>query len=87
MLAASYDGSGYVRDIKMSDVSNRTRFAEAVRALQESGWVDRQTRGIFVSLNLYNANLNYYCLSTFMLEFSEVRGRSQEISREIARSW
>ena len=36
----------------------------------EYSWVDRQTRAVIVSLNLYNGNFDYYCQSTFMLEFS-----------------
>jgi Polycystin cation channel. len=36
----------------------------------EYSWVDRQTRAVIVSLNMYNGNFDYYCQSTFMLEFS-----------------
>ena len=32
----------------------------------EYSWVDRQTRAVIVSLNLYNGNFDYYCQSTFM---------------------
>ena len=94
---ASYDGSGFVRDL---DSKNRTEYLQVMgrhrhllhrhsrhlhltsssppppiplqtlSQLMEYSWVDRQTRAVIVSLNLYNGNFDYYCQSTFMLEFS-----------------
>ena len=57
---ASYDGSGFVRDL---DGRNRTAYMEALDELKSNFWVDRQTRAVVVSLNLYNGNYNYYCVS------------------------
>jgi len=64
---ASYDGSGFVRDL---DGRNRTAYKEALAELKSNFWVDRQTRAVVVSLNLYNGNYNYYCVSQYLLEYS-----------------
>ena len=44
--------------------------ATQIAALVANGWVDRQTRAVFISLNLYNGNYNYYCQTQFVIEFS-----------------
>jgi len=56
-----------VRDL---DGRNRTAYKEALDELKSNFWVDRQTRAIVVSLNLYNGNYNYYCVSQYLLEYS-----------------
>ena len=38
--------------------------------LKDNLWIDRQTRAVFISLNLYNGNFNYYCQTQFVIEFS-----------------
>jgi len=64
---ATYDGSGFVRDL---DNRNRTAYLQALGELRSNLWVDRQTRAVIVSLNLYNGNYNYYCVSQYLLEYS-----------------
>jgi len=64
---ASYDGSGFVRDL---DPQSRPKYLEAVNELRDNLWVDAQTRAVLVSLNLYNGNYNYYCVSQFLIEFT-----------------
>ena len=64
---AIYDGSGFVRDL---DPGNRTGYIEALRDLKTNLWVDVQTRAIIISMNLYNGNYNYYCVSQFLIEFT-----------------
>jgi len=66
--AGSYDGSGFVRDL---DAINRSAYIEALESLRTNLWVDELTRAVIISLNLYNGNYNYYCVSQFMLEFSQ----------------
>uniref|UniRef100_A0A7S2IP49 Polycystin cation channel PKD1/PKD2 domain-containing protein n=1 Tax=Haptolina brevifila TaxID=156173 RepID=A0A7S2IP49_9EUKA len=65
---ATYDGSGFVRDL---DAVNRSAYIEALELLKDNLWVDELTRAVIVSLNLYNGNYNYYCISQFLLEFSQ----------------
>jgi len=65
---AQYDGSGFVRDL---DPGNRTAYIEALRELKTNLWVDVQTRAVIISLNLYNGNYNYYCISQFLLEYTQ----------------
>jgi len=64
---ASYDGSGYVRDV---DPLSRDGYINAVNELRSNLWIDEQTRAVIVSLNLYNGNYNYYCVSQFLIEFT-----------------
>ena len=63
-----YDGSGFVRDL---EAQNRTAYIEALEQLRGNLWVDERTRAVIVSLNLCNGNYNYYCISQFLLEFSQ----------------
>ena len=62
-----YDGSGFVLDL---DGANRTAYLETLDSLKSNKWVDRQTRAILITLNLYNGNYDYLCRSTFALEFT-----------------
>lgn len=57
---SNYDGSGFVRDL---DALNRSAYVAAVEELRSNFWIDRQTRAVVVSINLYNSNYNYYCVS------------------------
>ena len=65
---ASFDGSGFVRDL---DPRNRSAYIEALTFLKSNLWIDVQTRAVIVSLNTYNGNYNYYCISQFMIEFTQ----------------
>jgi len=56
---ASFDGSGFVRDL---DPRNRSAYIEALHFLKSNLWIDVQTRAVIVSLNTYNGNYNYYCI-------------------------
>lgn len=65
---ATYDGSGFVRDL---DSTNRSAYIEALGELKNNLWVDEKTRAVILSLNLYNGNYNYYCVSQYLIEFSQ----------------
>ena len=64
---AKYDGSGFVVDL-----NNLTsaKLDEALDYLEENTWLDRQTRAIFVSTSVYNANFNLVAVINFELELS-----------------
>ena len=63
----AYDGGGFVLDL---DAANRTAYLETLEMLKTNKWVDRQTRAILITLNLYNGNYDYLCRATFALEFT-----------------
>jgi len=66
-LYGFYDGSGFTLDI-----TNLTTayLVDSFNFLLDNGWLDRQTRGIFVSMVLYNANFNLHAVVSFYLENS-----------------
>ena len=64
---AVYDGSGFVFDLNNLTT---TSLVEAFEYLQENTWLDRQTRALFMSTVVYNANFNLYAVVNFRLELS-----------------
>ena len=64
---ATYDGSGFVFDL--TNLTTQS-LVEAFEYLQENTWLDRQTRALFISLVVYNANFNLYAVLNFRLELS-----------------
>ena len=65
--ASSHLQPGFVLDL---DSTNRTAYLETLAQLKDNRWIDRQTRAILISLNTYNGNFDFICVSTFILEFS-----------------
>jgi len=65
--SASYDGSGFVYDLTNLTTSN---LIEALNYLEENTWLDRQTRILFISLVVYNANYNLYGVVNFRFELT-----------------
>ena len=63
----TYDGSGFVLDVTNLTTSY---IVESFEFLEENTWLDRQTRGIFMSVMLFNANFNTYAVLQFFLELS-----------------
>jgi hypothetical protein len=53
------------------DSTNRTAYLETLAQLKDNRWIDRQTRAILISLNTYNGNFDFLCVSTFILEFAQ----------------
>ncbi|XP_028329737.1 polycystic kidney disease protein 1-like 2 [Gouania willdenowi] len=63
-----YRGGGFVVDLG-PDLQNSSR---ALQDLYDNIWVDTYTRAIFVEFTVYNANVNLFCIVTFMLETSAI---------------
>ena len=63
----AYDGSGFVLDVTNLTTSY---LVESFEFLEENTWLDRQTRAVFISLIVYNANFNLYSVLQFSLELS-----------------
>lgn len=61
---ATYDASGYIRDF----AGNRQAWLAGLAALRAGGWVDRATRAVVVSFNLFNDNLDLYLSVQVLLE-------------------
>uniref|UniRef100_A0A8C5H9L6 Polycystic kidney disease protein 1-like 2 n=1 Tax=Gouania willdenowi TaxID=441366 RepID=A0A8C5H9L6_GOUWI len=61
-----YRGGGFVVDLG-PDLQNST-----LQDLYDNIWVDTYTRAIFVEFTVYNANVNLFCIVTFMLETSAI---------------
>ena len=63
-----YDGSGFVLDL---DGADRDTYVSTLENRRANRWIDRQTRAVLISLNLYNGNYDFLCQSTFLIEFSQ----------------
>lgn len=62
---ATYTGGGYVYDMKTDETK---RWTNTLRFLQEHQWIDRQTRAVFLTFGLYNANSNLFVYCSLLLE-------------------
>ena len=62
---AMYSGSGYVANLGYNSESAFTVIAD----LHSNGWIDIQTRSIFVEFTVYNANTNLFGIVSIFIEF------------------
>ncbi|CAF4053998.1 unnamed protein product, partial [Rotaria sordida] len=60
-----YSGNGYVYEFRgrLSDLQSN------LSKLHQLGWIDEQTRAIFIQLTLYNPNVQLFTSVTFLTEF------------------
>ena len=63
---AMYSGSGYVANLGYDHVTAYTVVAD----LHSNGWIDVQTRAVFVEFTVYNANTNLFGILSYFIEFS-----------------
>ncbi|CAJ0953971.1 unnamed protein product [Ranitomeya imitator] len=59
-----YPGGGYVAELGLNSSSAES----VITDMETSKWLDSYTKAIFVEFNVYNANINLFCLVTFILE-------------------
>ncbi len=61
----TYMGGGYTYEFvgKLSYIKGN------LSTLQQLGWIDRQTRAIFIEFSVYNPNINIIMVSTILFEF------------------
>jgi hypothetical protein len=64
-IYTNYLGGGYFFDFLSS---NSTDIQSNLTALQESGWVDKRTRALFIEMTTFNPNLNLYAYTTILFE-------------------
>ena len=60
-----YSGSGYVANLGYDPVTAYTVIAD----LHSNGWLDVQTRAVFVEFTVFNANTNLFGIVSYFIEF------------------
>lgn len=65
-----YGGGGYVQDLDTEEATSRLW----IKSLQDNGWLERGTRAVFIDFNLYNANINLFCVVRLLCEFPATGG-------------
>ena len=60
-----YSGSGYVANLGYDPVTAYTVVAD----LHSNGWLDIQTRAVFVEFTVFNANTNLFGIVSYFIEF------------------
>lgn len=69
-LRNTYAGGGYLIQFERDLVSSHAIIDE----LEQSLWIDRRTRAVFVEFTLYNPNVNLFFNGIYLLEFPESAG-------------
>ncbi|KAM3920317.1 polycystin-1-like protein 3 [Leptodactylus fuscus] len=59
-----YHGGGYVTELGL----NMSSADSAITEMETTQWLDSYTKVFFVEFNVYNANVNLFCLITLILE-------------------
>ncbi|XP_028399329.1 LOW QUALITY PROTEIN: polycystic kidney disease protein 1-like 2 [Dendronephthya gigantea] len=62
-----YSGSGYAANLGYDTVTAYTVVAD----LHSNGWIDIQTRAVFVEFTVYNANANLFGIVSLFVEFPQ----------------
>ncbi|XP_055955095.1 polycystic kidney disease protein 1-like 2 [Patella vulgata] len=62
-----YDGGGYFLELSINKDISKAMIEE----IKTNGWLDRQTRAVFVEFSLYNANNNLLTVVRLIAEFPE----------------
>ena len=60
-----YSGGGYVYAFR----GHLSALRSNLSALHRLGWIDQQTRAVFIQLSLYNPNVQLFTSVTFLTEF------------------
>lgn len=66
----TYENGGYVMNLGIDMEDGK----EKLRMLQETLWLDEQTRALFVEWSVYNANTNLFSVVSLVLEMSGTGG-------------
>ena len=64
-IITMYSGSGYVANLGYDPVTAYTVVAD----LHSNGWLDIQTRAVFVEFTVFNANTNLFGIVSYFIEF------------------
>ncbi len=74
---SDYGGGGFAIELPRN---NMTKYMEILTKLRNLNWVDKQTRALLMTLNVYNANTNVYTAVELILETDEA-GLAHPIAR------
>ncbi|KAM4614081.1 polycystin-1-like protein 3 [Discoglossus pictus] len=77
----TYSGGGYVIELG----TNKSSAARMLKWIQDSRWLDSYTKAFFVEFNVYNANINLFCVATLILETNVIGSFVPSISLQIMR--
>ena len=61
---ATYRSGGYVYEFRDSPSQIRSDLSE----LHQLGWIDRQTRGVLIQMNLYNPSVPIFTSANILIE-------------------
>ncbi|XP_036357895.1 polycystin-1-like isoform X2 [Octopus sinensis] len=65
-----YGGGGYVARLKGS----KTKLTTMMERLQNTSWIDKLTRAVFVEFTIYNPQVNLFTVCTLLAEFTRIGG-------------
>ncbi|XP_072278815.1 polycystin-1-like protein 3 [Pyxicephalus adspersus] len=76
-----YSGGGFISELG----PNSTSAGSILNQMEQSRWIDSLTKVVFVEFNVYNANINLFCLATFILETTMIGGLLPSTDLQIMR--
>ncbi|XP_052792159.1 polycystic kidney disease protein 1-like 2 [Mya arenaria] len=79
---ATYSGGGYVLPLS----GQEQRDTDSLEDLETRGWIDRNTRAVFLEFTFYNPNVDMFTVGVYMFEFTNTGGvypSHQEISTSL----
>ncbi|XP_028413717.1 uncharacterized protein LOC114536572 [Dendronephthya gigantea] len=76
-----YSGSGYAANLGYDTVTAYTVVAD----LHSNGWIDVQTRAVFVEFTVYNANANLFGIVSYFVEFPQSSAAVTRAQYQVAR--
>ncbi|KAM8945969.1 polycystin-1-like protein 3 [Pelodytes ibericus] len=77
----TYSGGGYVVEFGM----NKSSASSVLKILSNNNWLDSYTKAVFLEFNVYNANVNLFCLATFILETTVIGDFLPSVDLQIMR--
>ncbi len=80
-IIAMYGGGGYAANLGYDQITAYTVVAD----LHSNGWINKQTRAVFVEFTVYNANTNLFGITSIFIEFPSSTGVVTKIELQAAR--
>ncbi|KAF8772030.1 Polycystic kidney disease protein 1-like 2 [Argiope bruennichi] len=64
-----YGGGGYVVPLIAKRYEDGVKLIERMEELEQTGWINKDTRAVFVEFGTYNAQVNLFVVTTIVAEF------------------